>query len=189
MMIIMTLTKCSKAHRLIGVVLAVLLSACVSQDFSELESYISEVKSKKSSRVEPLPPIKPYETFLYAATGLRDPFEPFFKKKKPDVDIGEKTEGGLTPDTCGTGRRNCEELEQFPLDSMRMVGTMANEGNYWGIVLSSDGTIFRVSVGDYVGQNYGKIFDIREDSISVREIVPDGLGGWQERQASLALTE
>ena len=82
---------------------------------------------------------------------------------------------------------NPEELENFELDSLRMVGTLQNPGSLWGIVLDGDGTVHRVTTGSYMGRNYGKVTRIAEDRIEVREVVGDGQGGWDERPASLAL--
>ncbi len=85
--------------------------------------------------------------------------------------------------------RNREELEAHPLDSLRMVGTIEKDGGTWAIISASDGTIHRVQEGNYMGQNHGQILSIDEFSVVLREIVPDGLGGWREREASLVLPE
>lgn len=82
-----------------------------------------------------------------------------------------------------------EALEAFPLDTLRMVGTLDQGGQSWGLVRANDGTIHRVQPGNYLGQNHGRIANITEYEIELVEIVPDGLGGWIERQASLALSE
>jgi len=70
-----------------------------------------------------------------------------------------------------------------------MVGTLEQQGQSWGLVLASDGTIHRVQPNNYLGQNHGKIKQISEFETELTEIVPDGLGGWMERPASLALSE
>ena len=70
-----------------------------------------------------------------------------------------------------------------------MVGTLERNGHAWALVRMSDSTIHRVKPGNYIGQNYGKITKITESEVDVTEIVPDGLGGWMERQATLALSE
>ena len=70
-----------------------------------------------------------------------------------------------------------------------MVGTLERNGNSWALVRMSDSTIHRVKPGNYMGQNYGKIIQITESEVELTEIVPDGLGGWMERQAALALSE
>jgi type IV pilus assembly protein PilP len=72
---------------------------------------------------------------------------------------------------------------------LRMVGTIEREGSPWALVKVPDGTIYRAHVGNYLGQNYGKITAIQEAQIDLKEIVPDPKGGWQERQAKIELTE
>ena len=92
---------------------------------------------------------------------------------------------GIKPDL----NRNKEELEAFPLDSLRMVGTLQRDDDIWAIVLASDDTVHRVQVGNYMGQNYGKIVNIQEDRVDLIEIARDARGRWQERPASIALVQ
>ena len=92
---------------------------------------------------------------------------------------------GVRPDV----KRPREFLEQFPLDTMRMVGTLALQGRNYGLVQGKDGLVHRVLPGNFVGQNDGKIVGIAPTKISIIEIIPDGLGGYIERPAALALTE
>ncbi len=99
---------------------------------------------------------------------------------------GQEIKGsGIRPDV----NRPREALEEYPLDSLRMVGTLEQGGQMWALVRAEDGTIHRVQPGNYVGQNYGRITRITESKIELVEIVPDGLGGWMERPATLALSE
>ena len=92
---------------------------------------------------------------------------------------------GLRPDS----KRNREFLEQFSLDTLKMVGTLKLSGQMFGLVQTKDGLVHRVTPGNYMGQADGKIADITPSKISVVEIVPDGLGGYMERRASLGLNE
>ena len=86
-------------------------------------------------------------------------------------------------------KRAREFLEQFPIDSMRMVGTLQLQGRNYGLVQGKDGLVHRVLPGNYMGQNDGRIVGISSTRISIIEIVPDGVGGYIERAAALALTE
>ncbi len=162
--------------------LAVALAGC-AQDRSDLEQYIAEVKSRKSRAIEPLPQVKEYEIFTYRPAGRRDPF----MKIEPERDsrVGGAGGSGISPDFT----RNREPLEDFPLDSLRMVGTIEKGGTRYALVRAPDSVIHRIQVGNYLGQNFGRITRITETEISLVEIVPDGFGGWMERPASLALTE
>ena len=143
---------------------------------SDLEKWIADAKKKPGGRIEPLPEVKPYETFTYSAGNLRSPFQP----------VGPST--GLTSLRPST-RRNREFLEGFSLDTLKMVGTFKVGQNFYGLVQSKDGLVHKVQPGNYIGQNDGKITDITSGRISITEIIPDGLGGYIERPASLALAD
>ena len=160
--------------------MAVALSGC-GRDMSDLEAYIAEVNARPGGRIEPLPVIRLYEAFAYEAYDLRSPFE-------PDTPVRTEPSGGgigLRPDSS----RKREFLEQFPLDTLEMVGTLTQEGNYYGLLQTDDTLVHRVAVGNYVGQNDGRIVAIEESEIRVVEIVPDGIGGYIERSATIGLGE
>ncbi len=150
------------------------LAGCSSKD-GELERFIADTKKEPGGRVEPLPELKPYETYTYASTLVRSPFMP--------GGSGGSASGLLRPDS----RRNREFLEQFSLDTLRMVGTLRLSNRTYGLVKTKDGLVHRVLPGNYLGQADGKVIEISPSKISVVEIVPDGLGGYMERAAALAL--
>jgi len=159
-------------------------TACSSDDVTDLSRYIQEVKARPKGAIEPLPETKIVESFIFKPDGLRDPFRPMdVKLDDSGVDIAGYS--GIRPDTD----RRKEELEAFSLDSLRMVGTLTDQKGLWGLVRTKDGTIHSVQVGNYMGQNYGKIVRILDDKIELREIVPDKPGTWREQQATLALAE
>jgi type IV pilus assembly protein PilP len=169
-----------------------LVTGCVSRDISKLETKVDEIMARPGGRIEPLPEIKPYEAYTYqsGAEDARNPFKLFYVTKKPDITDESIVDDGLTEEMEREIRnRNREELEQFELDSLRMVGTIDNENNNWGIVLDPNGVVHRVKVGNYLGANIGKIINIYEDRVELREIVQDSNGRWEEREAALALVE
>jgi len=160
------------------------LLACSSDPTADLEEYVANVKSQQTSRIDPLPEFKPYESFAYQAADLRDPFtEPAFSH--PQAAIPRESTNGIKPDFD----RPTEPLEEFPLDSLRMVGTLEQNDENWALINDTDGTIHRVQPGNYAGQNHGKITRVTEFEVELTEIVPDGIGGWVERQASIAISE
>ena len=161
-----------------GLACVVLLatSACSSRD-SELEEFIAATMKEPGGRVEPLPEVKPYESFTYTAQTLRSPFMP--------GGSGSSSASGVRPDI----KRNREFLEQFSLDTLRMVGTVKLKGRLFGLVQTKDGLVHRVLPGNHLGQSDGRITAIDEGKISLTEIVPDGMGGFIERPAALALSE
>jgi len=154
-----------------------LLAGCSSAD-DELNHFIEETKHEPGGRVEPLPEIKPYETYVYADSEMRSPFMP----SAPGAGAGL---AGVRPDS----KRNREFLEQFSLDTLKMVGTLRLGGSMFGLVQTKDGLVHRVAVGEHLGQAEGKITEISPSKISLVEIVPDSLGGYMERPAALALNE
>jgi type IV pilus assembly protein PilP len=168
------------ALRLLAVMFAcaaAALTACSSAD-DELQRFIDETKHEPGGRVEPLPEIKPYETFVYAAGDMRSPFMP----SSPGSGAGI---AGIRPDQ----KRNREFLEQYSLDTLKMVGTLRLGGQMYGLVETKDHLVHRVTAGNYMGQAEGRITEITPSKISLVEIVPDSLGGYMERPAALGLNE
>lgn len=149
-----------------------------SDDMDQLSRQVAEIKSRPGERIEPLPQIKPYEAFAYSASSIRSPFV-------PSAPARNELANAVRPDI----KRAREFLEQFPIDSMKMVGTLSLQGKNYGLVQGKDGLVHRVLPGSYMGQNDGRVVGIASTKISIIEIVPDGLGGYIERPASLALTE
>ena len=176
--------NCPALLRCLVIVATGTLAACSGNPASDLESYVQDVKSQQPAEIEPLPEFEPYESFAYQAADLRDPFtEPTFSSKQAAV--ATSSGNGIKPDFD----RPTEPLEEFPLDSLRMVGTLEQASQSWALVNDTDGTIHRVQSGNYIGQNHGKITRITEFEVELTEIIPDGIGGWVERQASIAISE
>lgn len=165
----------SRILLLIAMLALVLLSGC-SRGMSDLDAYIAEVKARPGGRIEPLPEIRTYQTFRYDPGDARSPFV-------PDVPTAGSVAGGVRPDAD----RRREYLESFPLDTLRMVGTVSMGGRLYGLVQTSDKLVHRVLAGNYIGQNDGRIVSINSSEIQVLEIIPDGLGGYIERAASISL--
>jgi type IV pilus assembly protein PilP len=129
-----------------------------------------------------MPVIKTYESYIYVAEGVRNPF----KKGEEPQEIESLVEmEGPGPDLD----REKESLEAYPLDTLRMVGTLAKGDVLWGLVKANDGVIHRVQPGNYLGQNFGKITGIHDQQINLGEWVATTAGKWREREASLALVE
>ena len=161
--------------------IAVLGLAACGSDMDDLDSYINSVKARPGGRIEPLPEITPYEVFTYVADaeGLRSPFVP------DTPQAAGPAAGGASPDPD----RPAEFLESFPLDTLRMVGTLDVNETVYGLVQTSDGLIHRVVPGNYMGQNDGRITQITESEIVLVEIISDGIGGYIERDAAIGLSD
>ena len=168
----------SLIKRMAVLAVAAVTFGCSAGVDSELRGYIDEVKARPGGRIEPLPQIRPYETFAYTADSARSPFQPD-RPDSPAAIAGPKP----------VKDRNKEYLEQFPLDTLAMVGTLENSGTTFGLVQTQDGMVHRVTPGNYVGQNDGRIVDINGAAIRLEELVPDGIGGFYKRSAEIGLSD
>ena len=160
----------------------VFIQGCTANENDDLFDYVAQVKSRKAKKIPPLPEFKAYETYAYKATDLRDPFE----AAEQQAAIGES---GTVSQLRPNDRRNKEALESYPLDALHFVGHLEKDGKKWAIVTSPDNMVHRITVGNYIGQNFGKVVDIQDDRIEIDELVQDARGGWVERTAALTLTE
>ena len=166
--------------------LAGLLAGC-GEGLGDLRAYVQQIRAQPPGRIEPIPEFTPYQNFEYASHDLRDPFKLVdFRRPELDEDTLASLTSGLRPDT----ERVKEPLEDFPLDTLRLKGTIDDkDGIKWGLIFAPDNTIHRVIVGNYMGQNHGRIISITDQKIELTEIVPDGLGNYIERSSAVALTE
>jgi type IV pilus assembly protein PilP len=161
-------------------VFAAACGACAGPD-DDLRAYIDEVKARPGGRIEPLPPVEPAPTYVYEPGARRSPFMPDAPQRRVSND----------PNAVDGPDRNRprEFLEQFPLDTLRMVGTLADRRASFGLVQTTDGLVHRVAVGNHMGQNFGRIVAISDSEIQLVEIISDGLGGYLERPAAIGLTD
>lgn len=173
------------AARILGIAFAALALAGCGQDMSDLEEYAMEVKSRTSRNIEPIPQPQPYEPFVYEAGGRRDPFLPLLQGREEALAGSGGQGGAIRPDL----NRPKEPLEEFPLDSLRMVGTITMNKRAYALIKAPDAVVHRVSVGDHLGQNYGKITGISETEVVLMEIISDGFGGFVQRPATVALVQ
>ncbi len=156
------------------------LGGCADDTMKDLKAYVEEVRVRPGGPIKPVPEFKPAETYTYVPADRRSPFVvQEAETEQPQAVAG----AGPRPDQ----NRRREELEQFPLDTLRMVGILEQNNEIWGLVQSKEKTIYRVQPNNFVGQNHGKINRITEDQIELTELIPDGLGGYIERRATLAL--
>lgn len=151
------------------------LSGCAPDE--DLHQWVAQEKAKKGAPLQPLPVVKTFETFVYNDKDRRNPFELSAEEQE------QAATSGPQPDP----NRPREPLESFPLDGLRMSGTLGLAKSMEGLVRDPDGVVHRVRVGNYLGQNYGRITTIAEERIDLVELIPNGSGGWMERAATMAL--
>ena len=155
---------------------AFLLASC-SSEMDELRQFVKDSEKNLPRKIEALPAVKPFEPFTYEGFDLPDPF-------KPRKIVAKESVGGLAPDL----NRRKEPLEAFPLEQLKMVGTLQQGKDMYAIV-RGEKTLYRVRKGNYMGQNFGLITDITDGEIKLKEIVQDSAGDWAERQSVLPLLE
>lgn len=167
--------------RAFAMLVTMLLVGCGGEEFQDLRDFVANAGADMRGKVEPPPEIKPYEPFTYDnSASIPDPFKP----RKPDMKNAGRA-GSNQPDFD----RPKEELEEFPLDSMKMVGYLQQANVAYAIIRSSDNKLRRVKTGNYLGQNFGKIVSITETEVRIKEMVQDSAGDWSERESSLQLVE
>jgi type IV pilus assembly protein PilP len=167
--------------RLSVVLTTLVLAACGGGEFSDLKEFVDQSGQGLRGRVDPLPQVKAYEPMSYNAFDLPDPFKP--RKIEP-----EKGGGGGSGPSPDLNRRK-EPLEAYPLESLKMVGTLERANQRWALIKTPDGNLYRVRRGNYMGQNFGVIAMISEASINLKELIQDTTGSWSERASNLQLLE
>jgi type IV pilus assembly protein PilP len=161
----------------------ILLTACNSGE-DNLDRYIAEVKARPSTPIPPIPAVRTYTPYEYEGLSGRDPFRR--STTEGTEQVASSFQGsGPRPDF----ERVREYLERFELDTLMMVGTFSKEQSDWALIKDPDGKIHRVAVGNYIGQNHGKVNGIAPDEVELSEFIADGAGGWLVRDASMALGE
>lgn len=164
---------------MIATALGLALSGCGGDGMEDLREFVRTAHADRKPKIEPLPEIKPHESFIYTAQELVDPFAT--RNLRPPV----STAGGPRPDM----NRRKEPLEDFPLDALKMVGTLSRGQQTWAVVQAPDGSVHRIQTGSYVGQNFGKVLRVTQEKVEVLELIQGALGDWIEREASLAIAE
>jgi type IV pilus assembly protein PilP len=156
------------------------MAGCSGEEHGDLRQFVKDSDKLPHGRIPPLPEVKAYEPYTYNAFDLTDPFKP--RKIEPPKGASS---GALSPDL----NRRREPLEAYPLESLRMVGTLEQKKQMYALVKAPDNTMFRVKSGNYLGQNFGRIVAISESAVKVKEIVQDSGGNWEEKEQVLQLEE
>jgi type IV pilus assembly protein PilP len=156
------------------------LAGCGERHLDEVKKFVKDSDKLPRSAIKPLPEVKPYEAVTYNAFELVDPFTP--RKIQP---LKGKAGGGLQPDF----NRRKEPLEAFPLENLKMVGILQQNRVTHALIKAPDNNVFRVRAGNYMGQNFGRIVNVTESSVVLKEIVQDSSGSWEEKDQTLLLQE
>lgn len=165
-----------------ALLLAALAAGCEA-DHDELSQWMEQQRRSVKPNVEPLTPPKKFDPEPYAMVHSVEPFS----NQKLAVALRQESRSPNSLLATEQNRRK-EPLEAYPLDAMSMVGSVERTGRRYAL-LKVDKLLYQVKVGDYLGQNYGKVTGITETGIALREIVQDAAGEWIERPTTLELQE
>lgn len=156
-----------------------LLVACNGDsEMDQLKDDVKMIKQRKRGVIEPAPEFEQYSQFSYPEKKRRSPFKPLSKR------LTTMAGPGVRPNL----KRAKEPLESYPLDALRMVGTLRQSNRIWAMVGTTDGRVYRITVGNHVGKNFGRVDKISSAGIALTETVRDG-SGWRHRPASMALVK
>jgi type IV pilus assembly protein PilP len=156
-----------------------LLAGCGSAGTADLAQWVKDERKSVKPRIDPLPEVRTHESFIYTAETLSDPFAAFnLKPQGPSA-------GGPRPNPY----RPRDPLEEYPLDALKMVGTLTRANQSWAVIQAPDGGVHRAKIGDHMGQNFGRIKRITESRVDLVELIQNPLGEWIEREANLAIIE
>ncbi len=172
------------ARILTGLMLVVLAGCDINSNMEELELFARDAYRNHKPDIDPLPTLTPIQVFIYQSSGKTDPFDRTnLRIQKPLENRVEQ--GELAPDLT----RRKEPLETFPLDSLELVGVMQQGVIDWGVIRAPNGTVHRVTEGNYIGENYGEVIDIEESRVRLVELTRDPSGQWKKRRVEIYLTE
>jgi type IV pilus assembly protein PilP len=162
--------------------LLVTLFGCGDGGIQNVSEWMKEVRQQTRVSIKPLSEPKKFTPFAYDAKGREDPYSP--NKLAVALAKSKKDTGSIRPDLD----RRREALESYPLDNLRMVGTLEKPGLTYAL-LQADKSVFQVKVGNYIGQNLGMVTKITDTEVELKEIIQDASGEWVEREAKLELQE
>ena len=168
--------------------LLLLLVGCHDSSMPDLRQFVDEAFKDEKPDIPPLPPVIPFKPFEYAASEDNDPFSLANIENENSEASGAALAGvGESPDR----NRRKEELENYPLDALRMVGTLSKKGKPWVVIKTTQGSVLLATVGNYIGENYGKIkrISIEEQTVALTETVLDPTGRWVAREVQVTVDE
>ena len=169
-----------RRHLFIGALACVALVACSGEQHSDLRQFVRDSDNMPRGRIPPLPEVKPYEPFEYAAFDLLDPFVP----RKIEPPRSAKRDPRLPPDDRRKG-----PLEAFPLENLKMVGSLSQKQENFALIKTPDNNLYRVKMGDFMGQNFGRVIDITESAVKLKELIQDSGNDWKEEERLLLLQD
>lgn len=162
------------------------LAGCGASDQEELQQWMTEQRNQTRPKVDRLPEPTKFSPQAYTQEGAIEPFssQKLTQALKRDSSQATANVALIAPELA----RRKEPLEAYPLDSVAMVGSLIKVGQPVALV-RVDNLLYQVRLGNYLGQNYGRITKVTDTGLTLREIVQDAAGEWIERAATLQLQE
>lgn len=167
--------------RLAAAIIVSLLAGCNEAPEHDLRTWMNEVRQQSHPLPVDLPSRPPLSEFQYRVADRLDPFD---MRKITSAFGADQDVSGLQPDT----HRSREPLESFPLDSLRLVGSLRRQGQVVALI-EADKLIHQVKVGSHLGPDMGKVTAISEGAIELEEMVQDAGNRWTSRRARLVMQE
>jgi type IV pilus assembly protein PilP len=158
------------------------LAGCGGEQHSDLRQFVKDSDNMPRGSIEPLPEVKAYVPFEYAAHDLVDPFVAR-QIEAPKPPRPNPNDPRLDPN------RRKGPLEAFPLENLKMVGTLQQKKDVFALIKTPDNNLYRVKAGDFIGQNFGRITDINESALKLKELIQDSGSDWKEEERTLLLQE
>lgn len=167
------------------VLVGMVMAGCSNSEVEELQQWMTQQRSQAQPKIGTVSEPKKYVPQAYTQERIVEPFNSQKLTQALRREAGYSGNTGLVDPEL---RRRKEALEAFPLDTVTMVGSVFNKGRPFALV-RVDNLLYQVRVGNYLGQNYGRITKVTETEVTLREIVQDAAGEWIERPATLQLQE
>lgn len=168
---------------LVAILLVLLVAGCGESGVQEVKQWMKATKDATKKTVPAMSPPKKFIPYEYASKKETDPFNPS-KLLVVLANQAKKPTSNIKPDPT----RVKEPLESYPLDTLKMVGTLQKPGANFGLV-AVDKVIFKVKVGNHLGQNLGKVTNVTDTEVTIKEMYQDSDGEWAERNTRLELQE
>ena len=155
-----------------------LLAAC-QPDISDLQLQVDQIKANTPVSIEPYPEFKPMTPYVYQSQDRRSPFQ---LPKSEIVSLPDAYKANcLQPDF----KRKKQPLERFGIDALEIRGSFTSNGTVWALIQTNNGSLHKVKTGDHIGLFYGQITSITKEAVFITEMLPDGTGCWQKKEAKL----
>ncbi|WP_088331353.1 pilus assembly protein PilP [Lacimicrobium sp. SS2-24] len=167
--------------RILTVMLLLLVAGCQPK-FDDLQAFVTEVEQNTQVSIEPYPEFSKTPAFVYRAGDKRSPFQ------RPKGQVAELVKSQQANCRQPDFSRTKQPLERYGTDALSVKGFFSRNDKTWAMIQANDGSLHKASVGDRLGLFFGRITDISNGKVSIIEMLPDGTGCWQEKQATLTMS-